>query len=73
MVSIKKVAALIATGLITGTVYLGVRSGKDNRFSEQNYTPEAIRVLELARDQAEQFGQSRITSNFLLLGILTGV
>lgn len=32
MVSIKKVAALIATGLITGTVYLGIRSEKDNRF-----------------------------------------
>ena len=28
------------------------------------------RVLELARDQAEQFGQSRITPDFLLLGIL---
>ena len=33
MISIKKIlAALIATGLITGTVYLGIRSGKDNRF-----------------------------------------
>lgn len=33
MISIKKIlAALVATGLITGTVYLGIRSGKDNRF-----------------------------------------
>lgn len=32
MVSIKKVAALITTDLITGIVYLGVYSGKDNCF-----------------------------------------
>ncbi len=28
----KIISALIATGLITGTVYLGIQSGKDNRF-----------------------------------------
>ena len=28
----KIISALIATGLITGTVYLGILSGKDNRF-----------------------------------------
>ncbi|MBD2021945.1 hypothetical protein H6F43_17330 [Leptolyngbya sp. FACHB-36] len=33
MVLIKKIiSALIATGLVTGTVYLGIQSGKDNRF-----------------------------------------
>ena len=26
------ISASIATGLITGTVYLGIQSGKDNRF-----------------------------------------
>jgi predicted XRE-type DNA-binding protein len=28
----KIISALIATGLVTGTVYLGIQSGKDNRF-----------------------------------------
>jgi len=28
----KIISALNATGLITGTVYLGIQSGKDNRF-----------------------------------------
>jgi len=28
----KIISALIATGFITGTVYLGIQSGKDNRF-----------------------------------------
>ncbi len=28
----KIIPALNATGLITGTVYLGIQSGKDNRF-----------------------------------------
>ena len=28
----KIISASIATGLITGTVYLGIQSGKDNRF-----------------------------------------
>ncbi|HEY9814342.1 MAG TPA: hypothetical protein V6D20_00830, partial [Candidatus Obscuribacterales bacterium] len=28
----KIIAALIATGLVAGTVYLGIQSGKDNRF-----------------------------------------
>ena len=28
----KIISALIATGIITGTVYLGIQSGKDNRF-----------------------------------------
>lgn len=33
MVLIRKIiSALIATGLVTGTVYLGIQSGKDNRF-----------------------------------------
>lgn len=33
MVSLRKIiAALLATGLITGTICLGIRSGKDNRF-----------------------------------------
>lgn len=34
MVLIKKkiIAALIAIGLIIGTIYLGIQSGKDNRF-----------------------------------------
>ncbi|MEM1241119.1 MAG: hypothetical protein AAGI45_14860 [Cyanobacteria bacterium P01_H01_bin.26] len=32
--------------------------------------PRSKRVLELAHDQAEQFDQSRITPDFLLLGIL---
>ena len=33
VIVIKKIfSALIATGLITGTVYLGIQSGKDNRF-----------------------------------------
>jgi Rad3-related DNA helicase len=28
----KTIAAIVATGLITGTIYLGIRSGADNRF-----------------------------------------
>jgi len=28
----KIISALIGTGLITGTVYFGIQSGKDNRF-----------------------------------------
>ena len=33
MILIRKIiSALNATGLITGTVYLGIQSGKDNRF-----------------------------------------
>lgn len=33
VIVIRKIfSALIATGLITGTVYLGIQSGKDNRF-----------------------------------------
>ncbi|MBD2302739.1 hypothetical protein [Nostoc sp. FACHB-190] len=33
MVLIRKIiSAFIATGLVTGTVYLGIQSGKDNRF-----------------------------------------
>lgn len=33
MILIRKIiSALIATGLITGTIYLGIQSGKDNRF-----------------------------------------
>ena len=33
MILIRKViSALVATGLVTGTVYLGIQSGKDNRF-----------------------------------------
>ena len=38
--------------------------------SQLPLAPRTKRVLELARDQAEQFGQPRITPDLLLLGIL---
>lgn len=38
--------------------------------TQRPLAPRTKRVLEIAYDQAEQFGQSRITPDFLLLGIL---
>lgn len=60
MIPIKKIlAALIATGLITGTVYLGIRSGKDNRFvvwfgiASATAAPTGLALLEYAISRSD--------------------